>query len=172
MSFPAFPSFPLKALQGLCDSGAWTRGRGLAGGDSVTVLGVELLAPNLWRIQGQVQGTARRPYDVVVQLAFDANSALSDWLGDCSCPVGAECKHAVALTLTALQDAAARNRVLSRPLGAPSLNTAPGAPPPAGAATTAQPPKPKPKPVTSAAGTSASTPVASAAPAVSEGAVE
>jgi rod shape-determining protein MreC len=73
---------------------------------------------------------------------------------------------------TALQDAAARNRVLSRPLGAPSLNTAPGAPPPAGAATTAQPPKPKPKPVTSAAGTSASTPVASAAPAVSEGAVE
>ena len=106
MSFPAFPSFPLKALQGLCDSGAWTRGRGLAGGDSVTVLGVERLAPNLWRIQGQVQGTARRPYDVVVQLAFDANSALSDWLGDCSCPVGAECKHAVALTLTALQDAA------------------------------------------------------------------
>lgn len=51
---------------------------------------------------------------------------------------------------TALQDAAAHNRVLSRPLGAPSVNTAPGAPPggvrPAAAATVAQPPKPKPKP--------------------------
>jgi rod shape-determining protein MreC len=74
---------------------------------------------------------------------------------------------------TALQDVAARNRVLSRPLGAPSLNTAPGAPPPGGAPATAQPPKPKPKPVTAAAGTPAtSAPAAPSAPAVSEGAVE
>ena len=102
----SFPSFPLKALQARCDPGAWMRGCGLANGDSVTVLSMEPLATNRWRIHGQVQGTAHTPYDVVVQLAFDAKSTLSDWLGDCSCPVGAECKHAVALTLTALQDAA------------------------------------------------------------------
>jgi rod shape-determining protein MreC len=52
---------------------------------------------------------------------------------------------------TALQDAAARNRVLSRPLGAPVQQTgAPGTPvaarPAAAAATPAPAPKPKPKP--------------------------
>jgi len=71
---------------------------------------------------------------------------------------------------TALQDAAARNRVLSRPLGAPSIATAPGAPPPGGPAA-AQPLKPKPKPP---AAVTPAAPAASApaTPSASEGAVE
>lgn len=79
---------------------------------------------------------------------------------------------------TALQDAAARNRVLSRPLGAPSLATAPGAPPPGAAAAPAgQRVKPKLKPtiaVTSPtpAPTNPAARTTPAAPAVSDGAVE
>ncbi|MFP5503132.1 MAG: SNF2-related protein [Candidatus Sericytochromatia bacterium] len=56
-------------------------------------------ASDLVILEGQVQGTARRPYDVS-----------ADWDGEtfessCSCPVGFNCKHGVALLLAYLERA-------------------------------------------------------------------
>lgn len=56
-----------------------------------------------WLIEGEVQGSLRDPYDVSVELAIAANGQVKHWSGDCSCPVGGDCKHAVALTLAAAQ---------------------------------------------------------------------
>ena len=46
-----------------------------------------------------VMGTAREPYDVTVTFTLDAagNSVKAD--GDCTCPVGANCKHVAALLI-------------------------------------------------------------------------
>ena len=54
-----------------------------------------------WRIEGEVQGSLPTPYQVSAELALAPNGQVTHWSGDCSCPVGAGCKHAVALTLQA-----------------------------------------------------------------------
>ena len=50
-------------------------------------------------VAGTVQGSSSRPYQVRVTLARDRNAKISDLTGQCSCPVGYNCKHAVALLL-------------------------------------------------------------------------
>ena len=101
------PLFPLKALQAQCDSGPWTRGQVLARGSSVKACSVESGPTGQWHIRGEVQGTAPEPYEVTATLVFDPQSTLKEWRGDCDCPVGIDCKHAVAITLFALQHAPA-----------------------------------------------------------------
>ena len=56
-----------------------------------------------WVIEGQVRGSQPDPYDVSVELSLAPNGQIKHWSGDCSCPVGGDCKHAVALTLEAAQ---------------------------------------------------------------------
>ena len=54
-----------------------------------------------WKIQGHVQGTERNPYWVTVTAEVSAAGSLTFFEGDCTCPVGRNCKHAVAITLKA-----------------------------------------------------------------------
>ena len=54
-----------------------------------------------WFITGRVQGSGREVYDVSVDLEVDEAGRIVNFTGDCSCPVGADCKHAVALTIRA-----------------------------------------------------------------------
>ncbi|MDP3226553.1 MAG: DEAD/DEAH box helicase [Acidovorax sp.] len=54
-----------------------------------------------WLIEGEVQGSLPEPYEVSVELVLAPNGQVKHWSGDCSCPVGGDCKHAVALTLEA-----------------------------------------------------------------------
>ena len=51
------------------------------------------------RLDGVVQGTAPQPYTTSVRLIRSANGRLASFEGSCSCPVGYDCKHAVALVL-------------------------------------------------------------------------
>jgi len=54
-------------------------------------------------LSGEVQGTQRRPYLVEVQF-HDIGDEL--WVeGDCSCPVGYQCKHMAALLIAGLEGA-------------------------------------------------------------------
>ena len=54
-----------------------------------------------WLLEGRVQGSQRTPYDVSVELTLTTNGKLDTWDSDCTCPVGYNCKHGVALTLKA-----------------------------------------------------------------------
>ncbi len=54
-------------------------------------------------VVGTVRGTKKQPYATEVSLLIDRESgAFLAIEGDCSCPVGYNCKHVVALLLTAL----------------------------------------------------------------------
>ena len=92
--------FDPDSLRALCAYGSWDRGAALYRGQRVLSMRIEALADR-WQISGEVQGTLREPYEVVVQLAFQHKGVLQSWQGLCTCPVGVQCKHAVALSLKA-----------------------------------------------------------------------
>lgn len=54
-----------------------------------------------WHIDGEVRGSEREPYETSVDLEVDGQGRITVFAGECSCPVGHNCKHAVALTLKA-----------------------------------------------------------------------
>ncbi len=54
-----------------------------------------------WLLEGEVQGSERRPYEVEVDLNLTTGGKLRGWDSDCTCPVGYQCKHAVALLIKA-----------------------------------------------------------------------
>jgi hypothetical protein len=54
-----------------------------------------------WDIVGYVDGSKHESYDVAVTIEVSALGDILRFSGDCSCPVGTNCKHAVALTLKA-----------------------------------------------------------------------
>jgi superfamily II DNA or RNA helicase len=71
-----------------------------------------------------VQGTRSTPYRVRLHLSFDPEGELLDLTGRCDCPVGIDCKHAVAVLL-ALQDADTTRWPAARPArrGSPVTTT-------------------------------------------------
>ena len=68
---------------------------------AVVRIDVETGGKGVWRITGEVQGTQYEPYSLSVSLVLAPNGQVRAWSGDCTCPVGEDCKHAVALTLKA-----------------------------------------------------------------------
>jgi superfamily II DNA or RNA helicase len=78
------------------DSATLARGRAYASAGAVVEHEYD---PTDDVVTGEVQGTARHPYEVVIQLARAESRAVVDVDGDCTCPVGYNCKHVVALVL-------------------------------------------------------------------------
>ena len=56
-------------------------------------------APDGDRVYGQVRGNAARPYTAVAVLDPSADGSMRTFAGTCTCPVGTDCKHSVALAL-------------------------------------------------------------------------
>ena len=54
-----------------------------------------------WAIEGQVQGSRREMYDTSVTLEVSSVGKVEFFSGSCTCPVGYDCKHSVALALKA-----------------------------------------------------------------------
>lgn len=54
-----------------------------------------------WVLEAEVEGSTGNPYDTRVELVLDPQGQVVDWWTECSCPMGEQCKHAVALTLHA-----------------------------------------------------------------------
>ena len=96
------PWFDLSSLRALCDSGAWQRGLALQRSGHVLGLRVGPLADGGWVLQGEVQGTQRHPYSVSVDLWLEDDGTVAEFDSDCSCPVGYQCKHGVALLAEAV----------------------------------------------------------------------
>jgi superfamily II DNA or RNA helicase len=54
------------------------------------------------QVYGEVTGNAVTPYTALASLARSPDGRLTSFHGTCTCPVHSDCKHAVALVLTAL----------------------------------------------------------------------
>lgn len=98
-------SFDSAALQELCDDGAWRRGVLLQRQGAARLL--EVLAQDdeetQWQVIGLVQGSQRRPYQVSVEMEVLPGGEVDVFESRCTCPVGFDCKHGVALALEARQ---------------------------------------------------------------------
>ncbi|MDD2712931.1 MAG: SNF2-related protein, partial [Simplicispira sp.] len=91
------PWFDLPSLRPLCDKGAWQRGLALQRNGQVLGVSVGWLADGGWLVQGEVQGTQRYPYSVSIELKLQDDGEIEDFESDCTCPVGYQCKHGVAV---------------------------------------------------------------------------
>ena len=101
VSSSSAPWFPINSLQAWCEKGAWSRGMDLFRQAAVVHIDIEERGDSAFTIHGEVQGTQPEPYGLSVELQLAPNGQVSAWSGECSCPVGEDCKHAVALTLKA-----------------------------------------------------------------------
>ena len=92
--------FDPRTLQRLVDDATWSRGLVLYRNQQVLSLDIE---PGVggWVLLGEVQGSQREPYELSVELTLTQGGQVVSWGSDCSCPVGNQCKHGVALTLKA-----------------------------------------------------------------------
>jgi SWIM zinc finger len=52
-----------------------------------------------WNIEGRVQGSGREVYDTSATLEVSTSGKVEFFSGSCTCPVGYDCKHSVALAL-------------------------------------------------------------------------
>jgi len=54
-----------------------------------------------WLVMGEVQGSQRQPYEVTIEVTRGPAGQVLEWDSDCTCPVGYQCKHGVALMIKA-----------------------------------------------------------------------
>ena len=108
------PWFHLHSLQAQCDQGAWSRGMDLYRRADVACIDMAAKGDGNWVIEGEVQCSLPAPYAVSVKLAVATNGQVKQWSGDCSCPVGVDCKHAVALTLEAAHQPPAQEQTSAK----------------------------------------------------------
>jgi len=76
---------------------------------------VEYTSSHEWKIEGNVQGSLQERYFVTVAVELDTNGRLRHFSGDCTCPVGVNCKHAVALTVKAAYQAGKGDAAIAPP---------------------------------------------------------
>ncbi len=106
---------PLQVIQDGVNTATWERGQRLFHQGAVVDFDIEPLDEH-WQIFGEVQGTAEAPYQLAIEVQADMTGLPSQWRAECSCPVGLQCKHAVALLL----HVAEHGRVLFPALDLPS----------------------------------------------------
>ncbi|MEI8156863.1 MAG: DEAD/DEAH box helicase [Burkholderiales bacterium] len=92
--------FNPNSLEELTSNATWTRGRLLYSGQKVLDLKISP-ADGYWLLEGEVQGSQRWPYTLTIELTLTEAGEIDTWDADCSCPVGYNCKHGVALTMKA-----------------------------------------------------------------------
>jgi superfamily II DNA or RNA helicase len=85
-----------EVLERLVGSGTFARGSGYAQSGAVRK---REWSPGGTHVVGEVQGGAAKPYVASVTLTRSRSNRLSTFRATCTCPVGANCKHAVALVL-------------------------------------------------------------------------
>ena len=90
----------LSSLVQRCDSSTYARGLELYRTQRVLNLSLEQLR-GYWLLLGDVQGSQRHPYEVTIEIKRSKTGELLEWDSDCTCPVGYQCKHGVALMIKA-----------------------------------------------------------------------
>ena len=101
------PPLQIKDLRDHFDAGTLSRGMQYArGGGRVRVVSLDndAVAGRLF-ISGTVRGSTKHPYATEILVNYDVQTGTAFMVeGECSCPVEFDCKHAVALLITALSD--------------------------------------------------------------------
>ncbi len=85
-----------EVLEELVDDATFSRGLAYAQSGAVKS---RTWSPARTRVVGEVQGSAPRPYVASVNLVRDEDGVLTGISATCTCPVGYDCKHALALVL-------------------------------------------------------------------------
>jgi superfamily II DNA or RNA helicase len=96
------PWFATQSLHHSIDRATWDRGLTLYLTQKVLNLDIERM-DDYWLLLADVQGSERRPYEVAIELTFKPDGEVANWDSDCTCPVGYQCKHGVAVMLKAAQ---------------------------------------------------------------------
>jgi superfamily II DNA or RNA helicase len=93
--------FRPESLFRLTDGATWSRGLSLSRGQrAVSSLNIQR-ASGHWVVSGRVQGSRPHPYEVTIRTSLSPLGEVVTWNSVCSCPVGSQCKHGVALMITA-----------------------------------------------------------------------
>jgi len=90
----------LSTLVRQCDAATYARGLDLYRNQRVLDVQIEPLKKD-WLVTGQVQGSQRAPYDLSIVVTRGPTGQVLEWDSDCTCPVGYQCKHGVALMIKA-----------------------------------------------------------------------
>jgi len=94
--------FSTRSLHQSIDRVTWDRGLTLYLSQKVLRLVIDPMGMG-WLLLAEVQGSQRRPYEVSIELSLTPDGEVADWDSDCTCPVGYQCKHGVAVMLKAAQ---------------------------------------------------------------------
>ncbi len=93
--------FRPESLFRLTDGATWSRGLALFRGQrAVSGLNIERAGAQ-WVVSGKVQGSRPHPYQLTIRTSLSPLGEMISWHSICSCPVGSQCKHGVALMVTA-----------------------------------------------------------------------
>ena len=92
--------FDPRSLLQLSDDVTYSGGMALYIGQKVLSLEIETRDGH-WLLLGDVQGGHRIPYELTIEMALLPDGRVDYWDSDCSCPIGSQCKHGVALMLKA-----------------------------------------------------------------------
>ncbi|MGO1166348.1 MAG: DEAD/DEAH box helicase [Janibacter sp.] len=88
-------------IEGRTDAGTFGRGLDYARSGMVT----QAASLNRGRvIVAQVSGSGPASYQTIVSLESDPEDVVVEWSARCSCPVGSDCKHSVAVLLSVRDD--------------------------------------------------------------------
>lgn len=120
-----FPEIPVTVPQIIRQAGHRTYQRGVAYQRNREVIRYSYDEDNS-TLTGLVNGSTIIPYEVTIRF-FPAVSGSATFTARCTCPVLTDCKHAVALMLTALDRASVARKALSEhpgPVGVPSASSA------------------------------------------------
>lgn len=120
-----FPEIPVTVPQIIRQAGHRTYQRGVAYQRNREVIRYSYDEDNS-TLTGLVNGSTIIPYEVTIRF-FPAVSGSATFTARCTCPVLTDCKHAVALMLTALDRASVAKKALSEhpgPVGVPSAASA------------------------------------------------
>ena len=119
-----FPEIPVTVPQIIRQAGHRTYQRGLAYQRNREVIRYSYDEDER-TLTGLVNGSTIIPYEVTVRF-FPAVSGSATFTARCTCPVLTDCKHAVALMLTALDRASVAKKALSEhpgPVGVPAFSS-------------------------------------------------
>ncbi|GAB3358797.1 MULTISPECIES: DEAD/DEAH box helicase [Giesbergeria] len=94
------PWIPLTTIAHGAGHSTGQRGQELYRQGAILAFDIEALDDH-WQVFGQVQGSATAPYTLSIEVHVDMTGQPYSWESECSCPVGHQCKHAVALLLHA-----------------------------------------------------------------------
>ncbi len=93
--------FKPETLYRLTDSATWSRGIAIFRGQR-SVLGLEIEpVGKQWLVIGTVQGSQLQPYELSIEITISSADSVVSWTSHCTCPVGAQCKHGIALLMEA-----------------------------------------------------------------------